>query len=208
MHRVPRFRVRFLFLFIVAALFMGVHEAHARRGFVLITHGDAVSEMGPARLPAEAAAAAPELNGAKIGFHYDYFGFFWLDLWNWNGEYVIYNSDRQATHLTKAQAAVLLGVPESEIGTPLNYKFPFGLDILVGIGLLKMIPRWTRRNSFSSTGFSTPARVDKNRPRWTPPPRRKNADAPPLNLVFPSAGSGTAPPAARLPCRRRSPEMR
>jgi hypothetical protein len=173
-------------------MLMGVHEAQARRGFILITHGDAVSELGPARLEGE-LAAIPELQGAKIGFHYDYFGLFWLDLWNWGGEYVIYNSAKQGEVLTAKQAAAFLGVPESEMGTPLNYKAPFGLDILLGIGLLKY---WSRKSQ--NTRVFAPARTETTRPRWTPSPSRSNSDPPRLTLSFP-ASNGPPPMPPPLP---------
>ncbi len=193
MNRVPLFNRRFVIL-LLSVLFFGVHEAQARKGFFLITHGDAVSELGKVKLSGE-LASIPELHSAKIGFHYDHFGIFWLDLWNWGGEYVIYNDMKEGSPITKAQAAVFLGVPESEIGTPLNYKCPYGLDILVGLGLLRFVPRWMRKNRTMGGGGGRPvARVNVDRPRWTPPPPHATPAPAPPPRVFPPAPTGSGPP--------------
>jgi hypothetical protein len=195
MNRVPAFGYRLLFL-ILASLLLGAHEAQAKRGIVIITHGDAVSEIGPVKKNDELLALFPLLKDAKIGFHYNHFGIFWLDLWNWGGEYVIYNSAKEGEVITKEQAAMFLGVPESEIGTPLNYKAPYGLDILIGLGLLRFVPRFARRNNFGGSGSDTgraPARVETDRPRWVPPAPRTNP-APPLVFQPGPVQPGSGPP--------------
>jgi hypothetical protein len=80
-------------------------------------------------------AGGPPLPANKVGFHYRYFGVFWLDLWTWDGNWCLYQGDRYWT-LEKGQAALLLGKPESDLSKPFLYTFPLGLLILVPLMVL------------------------------------------------------------------------
>lgn len=180
-------RFRLLFLLITAATFgMGTQEAQAKKGLLLITHGDTITEIGDVKEP----PVHQGITYSKIGFHYDYFGVFWLDLWNWGGEYVIYDGLKEDAHgsvISKEEAAAFMGVEESKFGSPLNYKFPYGLDIILALGLLKFVPRAiAKRKQAKAIPAYNPANATV--PQWTPP----LATVPPPAPV--EAGPGVPPP--------------
>src|SRR5262249_61358690 len=80
------------------------------KGIILITHGDTVKEYGPIvdREGKAWAAAQTGRTDLTVGFAYDYFGVFWIDLWTWGGKYVVY-SDKQGWEIPEETAAKLLG---------------------------------------------------------------------------------------------------
>jgi len=97
---------------------------------VLITRGDAFTPFGeiqPGKRPFGLQA-----NVTTVGYKYAYFGIFWLDIWRYGGGYCIYH-DKEYSPISKADAAMLLGVPESRIGEPIWYRFPPGALILGGV---------------------------------------------------------------------------
>jgi hypothetical protein len=100
-------------------------------GQVLITHGDTISHVGD--VPAK--NREPGLPSTKVGFKYSYWGIFWLDFWTWDGEYCLYQ-DKKFWKLTPAEAAALLGVPESSLSKPFLWYCPLGLLIFGPLILL------------------------------------------------------------------------
>ena len=104
MHHPHRSLLR-LFYLVSAVLLLGAGQAQARRGFMLITTGTGFSEFG--KVTPEFAARTRPLD--TVGWKYDYFGVFWLDIWNWGGEYCVYHDNTYDT-VTKEQAAMLMGV--------------------------------------------------------------------------------------------------
>jgi hypothetical protein len=114
----------------IALVFLGPASAEAK-GIVLITHGDTIALIGP--LKAEFREHR-KLRGSDInvGFRYDYFGIFWLDLWTWGGEYCLYD-DKNYEPIPPNKAALLMGIAEGDLTRPFNYRFPIGLLILLGI---------------------------------------------------------------------------
>jgi hypothetical protein len=104
-------------------------QAPLQAGAVLITHGDTISHIGdipPVKIKGKATVLT------KVGYAYSYWGVFWLDLWTWGGTYCIYDG-RVAAKVSPAEAAQLLGIPESDLSRPFNYKYPIGLIVIVGI---------------------------------------------------------------------------
>ena len=153
-------------------------EAQAkRRGFTLITTGSTHSELGAVK-----ASAVAELSDAErmeieqrhydtVGYQYSHFGIFWLDIWNWSGEYIVYNKVSEDGGVTTPEvAAALLGVPPGKAGKPLNYRMPYGLMVVLGLVSLKVVPRLLmarrRKQQQSVPDFTPPP----DQPRWTPPP--------------------------------------
>ncbi len=173
-----------LVLFFFTAVLLGTGQAHAKRGFKLITTGTSISDLGavkPEFLDEVKVPSGPTLG--HIGFKYDYFGLFWLDLWNWDGAYCVFNGDDYAP-VEKQEAARLAGMEESKLGKPLNYRFPLGLDILLALGLLKFVPRLIASRKQKAGGLSGGA---GSIPPWTPPA----AQVPP---AVPQTDPGAAPP--------------
>jgi hypothetical protein len=190
---------------LVAAFLMGTTgDAQARRrgGFKLITTGTTHSELGP--IQKEAAGLAPEMKSAiqqrnfdTVGYQYSHFGLFWLDLWNWNGEYIVYNkTSEDGAVAPRAVAAALLGVEETKLPKPLNYRFPYGLMIICGLASLKVVPRLIakRKQRHSVPDFKPPP-GGADRPRWTPlTPQAPQSTAPMPPPPVPSGGPPPVPP--------------
>jgi hypothetical protein len=119
----PPMHQRLIFgsLLVSAAFLLGPAHAEA----ALITRGNTIKHIGD----------APD-GSVTVGFRYRYWGIFWIDLWTWDGEYVVYEDKRVKQKLSPAEAAEILSVPESELATPFLYRFPLGLIILSGVGML------------------------------------------------------------------------
>ena len=150
---------------------------------MLITTGTGFSEIG--KITPEKLKEIREIQGLrgptldKVGWKYDYFGIFWLDIWNWGGEYCVYSGDTYA-QVNEEEAAELLGTPGKKLGKPLNYRMPYGLMLVFGLISLKFIPRIVAsRRAKASAGaqqWSPPASG------YTPPPfpaRTPQASTPP-----------------------------
>src|SRR5262249_54387095 len=104
--------------------------------FVLVTHGDTICHLGDfPPLDIKQKPWLPPIHFSKVGFKYSYWGVFGVDLWTWGGEYCMYEG-KTFVPLSPAEAAQTLGVQESDLGTPFNYKFPIGLLILIGLVVL------------------------------------------------------------------------
>src|SRR5262245_4055354 len=125
--RNPIMRIRSFGVAVVAAALAFPATAPAKA--VLITRGDAFSHLGEINAKKDAGNALPA--DLAVGYKYSYFGIFWLDLWRYDGEYCLYH-DKEYVPITKAQAALFLGVPEASISEPFFYHLPPGL-IVVGV---------------------------------------------------------------------------
>ena len=194
-----------LMLFLAAFLFAAVPQAEARRGggFKLITTGSTVSEVGS--VVNSISGVPPELQ--HVGFHYSYFGVFWLDLWNWGGSYVLYDGStsllggrESMMDLTEAQAQELMG-GSGRLSKPLNYRIPYGLALLVGFAGLKLYMRKRAAGQGgSSSGEYVPPPIPKapaaSAYQPTPPPPVPGEAAPPALPPLPQEASA---PSAPLP---------
>lgn len=179
-----------LWIFAIALLMLGgtgVSRVQARgRGFKLITYGETVTELGPVSREHLPPGFPP--GTLKVGFRYDYFGFFWLDLWNWDGEYVVYNpADKTGGVVSKADAGALMGVDEGAVGKPLNYRMPYLLTFLLGLVALKVGVRSVqkRRAAAEAAKFNTAE-------PWNPPVN-------PLAPAGPADVPGSGPPPLPFP---------
>lgn len=127
--------------FVLCALFLMLTyapmRAEAAKVPFLITTGDSITNIG--QVPADAKPAIERLTqpGVEVGFVYSYFGLFWLDAWTWDGQYCLYQG-KTIWKLTPLQAAKILGVAQDKLSTPLLYRFPSLLVLLV-IGIIAMI---------------------------------------------------------------------
>ena len=127
--------------FVLCALFLMLTyapmRAEAAKVPFLITTGDSITNIG--QVPADAKPAIERLTqpGVEVGFVYSYFGLFWLDAWTWDGQYCLYQG-KTIWKLTPLQAAKILGVAQDKLSTPLLYRFPSLLVLLV-LGIIAMI---------------------------------------------------------------------
>ena len=67
-----------------------------------------------------------ELSGLKIGYKYTYCGLFWLELWTWGGEVVLYHPGEKAYEPIPSVTQEKLA---AKYGKPFFYKFP---PLLIG----------------------------------------------------------------------------
>jgi hypothetical protein len=97
-------------------------EASAK--FVLITSGETITHIGDVTPQTKMGPA-----GVKVGYKYNYYGVFWIDLWTSGGTYCVYE-DKKYGPISSAEAAQLLGKSESDLSSPFLYRFPLGWLIL------------------------------------------------------------------------------
>ena len=113
----------------LATVFLGIlgtaNVAEAK-GFMLITYGDDITHV--ADLPADAGAEP----GLAVGYKYSSFGVFWLDIWRWGGEFVVYKGDNYQSFkdagVTVKEMSEVVG---TELNKPWSYRLPPGLIILI-----------------------------------------------------------------------------
>jgi hypothetical protein len=120
---------------IAAALVVALAgTADAGRGVIVITSGDDVFHIRDLD-----AATATEVGYGKLGYHYDYFGVFWLDLWRSGGEFCVYRGNEYVV-LTDDQLEELGGA-----SVPWKYHLPPGLLAFVALIAMGILSRVKRR---------------------------------------------------------------
>lgn len=128
--------IRFVLCALLVTLLHAPMRAEAAKVPFVITTGDSISNIG--QVPAEAKPAIEKLTqpGVEVGFVYSYFGLFWLDAWTWDGRYCLYHG-KTIWKLSPTQTAKILGIEENKLPTPLFYRFPSLLVLLV-VGVIAM----------------------------------------------------------------------
>jgi hypothetical protein len=112
-------------------------KAEARRGLVLITTGDTIKHI--ADVATDLQPVIREVTGSsvdyKVGYLHQRIGVFWIDLWTWGGEYVLYDeSEQDLWELNAEETAALMRTTPDKLSAPLFYSFPPGLLALGVIG--------------------------------------------------------------------------
>lgn len=119
----------------LGALLLCASPAHAGRGFVLFTRGEDISKV--ADIPPQLLEPVRQSTGTAnpaIGYKYGMFGVFFLNIWTWGGEYVVFDGDSYGD-LGAEGAAQMLGVSVADLPKPFTYSFPPGLFIILVLGL-------------------------------------------------------------------------
>jgi len=128
----PRTLHRLLPLLVLLLVCFGVErQAHAAKGFMLITSGDEIQKVADLKPEFKEMADAELGPGIQVGYMYQHFGLFFLEVWTWEGKYVLFRED-EYWDPPEAEIAEMAGVASiDELGKPWQYKFPPGLGILV-----------------------------------------------------------------------------
>jgi hypothetical protein len=100
---------------------------------VLITSGDTITHVGD-------VSAQKQENRCpnKVGYKWDYWGVFWIDLWTYGGTYCVYEG-KGYQPIPPAEAARLLGRSENELSRPFLYRVPLGWLILGPLAVLGLL---------------------------------------------------------------------
>lgn len=120
-------------------------QAQAGRGIMLITSGDSITHV--ADLDPEAAKTLDaELGpGVAVGYKYEQFGLFFVEVWSWNGEFVLFRDDEYWDVDDEVLAAAAGVSSVSELSKPLTYTVPPGLVVIallvVGFVVFKLMDK-------------------------------------------------------------------
>ncbi len=112
--------------------------AEARRGgLLLITTGNTIKHV--AEVSDQMKPVVRSVTGTSTNYHVGYlherFGVYWIDLWTWDGEYVLYDdSEEDLWSLDEEETAAIMGTTPEELSKPIFYTFPPGLLALGAIG--------------------------------------------------------------------------
>ena len=111
---------------------------------VLIGTTEVLDRIGD--LPPEALGQLRSGEGEyAMGFYYEAFQIFWMNVWTWDGHYVIYQSEQEYVDTTPEEMEMLLGFPpEEEFSPPMGYRFPLGMILLLLVGVYFVV-RFIRR---------------------------------------------------------------
>ena len=81
-----------LFVIVVCAGFINSERNAEARGLMIVNTGLDVTHVSELNDAAKAELVA-EAQDMKIGYAYERFGVFWLDIWRWDGQLVFYKGD-------------------------------------------------------------------------------------------------------------------
>lgn len=106
--------------------------AHARRGFIVMGAGETISHYADADLSGDPELAAElAFDEPAIGYKYEYFSVFFLDLWTGEGELVLYDqSGDRYVPLNDRVLHELTGRTADSFGKPLLYRIPLGWAVI------------------------------------------------------------------------------
>ena len=134
----PRPLTRLLPLVALLVVFFTQAEAHAKKGLVLITSGDSITHVADLDPEVAKAIESDVGPGVAVGYKYEQFGLFFLEIWSWDGEFVLYRDDEFWTGEPQmiAEAAGVSSL--DELSKPFTYTVPPGL-IVIGVLVIGFI---------------------------------------------------------------------
>lgn len=127
----PRLLTRVLPLFALVFACLAANTAQAGKGFMLITSGDEIRKVGTLTAEVQKEADAELGPGVEVGYMYQQFGLFFLEIWTWDGKYVLFRDD-EYWDPPQEELANMAGVSSVEdLGKPWQYTLPPGLLAIV-----------------------------------------------------------------------------
>jgi hypothetical protein len=124
-------------LVLIGAAIILAHPSAGEAKVILITYGDTINRLGEISVQGRPKDIPANLQ-LTVGFKYHYGGVFWLDFITSDGTFCVYEGDRYFP-ITKAEAAQMLGKPESELSEPFWYRFPPGWIVAAAIILIGVV---------------------------------------------------------------------
>jgi len=121
-------------LLIAIALLVGTGGVANAKGLVVINTGDDILHLRD--LDADKAAM---VGYGKLGYRYDLFGVFWVDIWRSDGEFVVYEGSTYSP-ITDEELEMLGGA-----SVPWRYHLPEGLLIILALIELAIVSRTRRK---------------------------------------------------------------
>ncbi|MAT14287.1 MAG: hypothetical protein CMJ46_03360 [Planctomyces sp.] len=90
-----------------------------------------------------------ELIPMTVGYHYEYFSVLWMDVWTWNGQYVLAVGDTYA--IAPGNIEMFLTEEQNEeLSVPWRYRFPLGL-VVFSIGVVALLVKAVRFEASTTT---------------------------------------------------------
>lgn len=128
------------------ALFILMSAGCGRGGFVIIGAGETLDHLASfdaetrARVQAELGFAEP-----AVGLKYEYFSLFFLNVWTWEGDVVLYDEGEDTyIEVTPGQLRDYTGRSSADFGRPFFYRFPVGQLLLIAGLLAFLVTMWRR----------------------------------------------------------------
>ncbi|MEM6954633.1 MAG: hypothetical protein AAF411_06300 [Myxococcota bacterium] len=119
------------------------------RGMVVVGVGESIDHLASfddetkAQLQAETGFAEP-----AVGLKYESFSLFFLPVWNWEGDVVVYETDGDRyLPLSDTELREFTGRSADDFSTPFLYRFPIGLMVLLAIVAGAVFQTWRRMRS-------------------------------------------------------------
>jgi hypothetical protein len=116
---------------IPAVLAVSAGRAEAK-GVIFYGYGPDVYELGN-------GPTIPGVGLVKVGYLYEQFSLFWMNVWTWSGKYCLYTqtgNNIKYDEITQEMAAQFLNRNPADVSPPFGYRFPIGLLVILGITAL------------------------------------------------------------------------
>lgn len=129
-----------------AFVFVVLLAGCGRGGFIVVGAGETLDHLASfdaetsQRLQAEVGFVDP-----AVGLKYEYFSLFFLKVWTWEGDVVIYEKGEDLyIEVTPEELREYTGRSSDEFGRPFLYRFPLG-QIVLFLALTMFLVTMVRR---------------------------------------------------------------
>ncbi len=115
------------------SLFFQIHDEApvVARVRVVWGQGEKISDSGALEGDSQRAVSQQLGDNVRVGFHYQQFHVFYVDLWTWDGKHVLYNGDKY-WELPEEEWRSLLGHSAADkFSTPFLYRCPLVFPLAV-----------------------------------------------------------------------------
>ena len=126
------------------------NEAQAKGIPIFFGWGETISHVRD--LPSEVKQEARQELGrdVAVGFKYNRFHIFWLDIWTWGGSHVLYSGDDFWEPTPTGWKELLGGEGSASLGKPFLYRFPLGLTLLGSVVVVAVLGKTIGSRLFPS----------------------------------------------------------